>query len=81
MTTAAVLALPAVASATINPVGLTLTQPTGTTAGTSPATVGFNATFSPSAGDSPKDITFALPNGLIANANQASGACLASASP
>ena len=79
VTAAAALALPAAASATITP-ALTLSQNT-TTGGTSPATVGFDATFSPSAGDSPKDITFALPPGLLANANLASGACLASSTP
>ena len=79
VTAAAALALPAAASATITP-ALTLTQST-TTAGTSPATVGFDTMFSPSAGDSPKDITFALPPGLLANANQAGGACLASPTP
>ena len=81
VTAAAAMALPAVASATINPVGLSLTEPTGTTAGTSPATVGFDATFSPSAMDSPKDITFALPSGLLANADQGGGACLRSSTP
>ncbi len=77
----AVLALPAVASASISPVGLSLTEPTGTTAGTSPATVGFDATFSSSPTDSPKDITLALPSGLLANADQAGGACLLSSTP
>jgi len=59
---------------------LTLSQST-TTGGASPATVGFDTTFSPSAGDSPKDITFGLPPGLLANANLANGACLASSTP
>lgn len=76
---AALVALPAVASASITP-ALTLTQSSGTTAGTSPATVGFNAKFSPSTGDSPKDITLALPSGLLANLDQDGGACLASSS-
>ncbi len=77
----ALLALPAVASASISPVGLSLTEPTGTTAGTSPATVGIDATFSSNATDSPKDITFALPSGLLANADQAGGICLLSSTP
>ncbi len=68
-TTAAVLALPAVASAAVTP-ALTVT-PSTTTAGTSPATVGLDATFT---GGSPNDVTFALPTGLLANANQAGGA-------
>jgi len=72
-TTAAVLALPAVAAAAP---ALVVTQST-TTAGTSPATVGFNSTFT----TPPNDVTFALPAGLLANANQAGGACLASATP
>lgn len=78
-TAAAALALPAAAAATITP-ALTLTQNT-TVGGASPATVGFDTTFSPQGGDSPKDVTFALPPGLLANANQAGGACLASATP
>jgi hypothetical protein len=73
---AAALALPAAAAATITP-ALTLTQNT-TVGGTSPATVDFDATFS---GGSPNDVTFALPSGLLANADQAGGACLASSTP
>ena len=73
VTTAAVLALPAVAAAA--PV-LAVTQST-TTAGTNPATVTFNSTFT----SAPNDVTFALPAGLLANANQGGGACLASSTP
>lgn len=73
VTTAAVLALPAVAAAA--PV-LAVTQST-TTAGTSPATVTFNSTFT----SAPNNVTFALPAGLLANANQGGGACLASSTP
>ncbi len=80
MVAGAALALPAVASATISPV-LTLTQPSGTTAGASPATVNLDTTFSPRSGDSPKDITFALPSGLLVNADQAGGACVLSSTP
>ena len=80
VTGAAVLALPAVASATITP-ALTLNQSAGTTAGSSPA-VGFDAVFAPNpAADGVKDVTFALPNGLLANANINGGACLLTATP
>ena len=68
-TTAAVLALPAVAAAA----PLLTVTPSTTTAGTSPATVNFNSTFT----SAPNDVTFALPAGLLANANQGGGACLA----
>jgi hypothetical protein len=80
VTAGAVLALPAIASATITP-ALTVSQPTGTTAGANPATVGVDATFPSTTGDFPNDITFALPSGLLANANQAGGVCLLSATP
>jgi hypothetical protein len=76
----AVLALPAVASASISP-ALTLTEPTGTTAGASPATVGVDATFSSTSGDFPNNVTFALPSGLLANANQDGGVCLLPSAP
>jgi hypothetical protein len=72
VTTAAVLALPAVAAAA----PLLTVTPSTTTAGTSPATVTFNSTFS----TAPNDVTFALPAGLLANANQGGGACLAATS-
>jgi hypothetical protein len=76
----ALLALPAVASATITP-SLTVT-PTNTTAGTNPATVGFDAKFAPApATDGVKDVAFSLPPGLIANATLAGGACLISTTP
>ena len=80
-TVAAVLALPAVASAAITP-ALTLNQSSGTTAGTSPATVGFDAVFAPNpATDGVKDVTFALPPGLLANAGINGGACLVATTP
>jgi hypothetical protein len=70
-----------VASATITP-ALTLNQSAGTIAGTSPATVGFDATFSPNpTTDGVKDVTFALPPGLLANANINGGACLITPGP
>jgi hypothetical protein len=77
---AALAVLPAAASASISPT-LTLTQSSGTTAGSNPATVGFDAAFNPSAGDSVKDVTFALAPGLLANADINGGACLLAASP
>jgi hypothetical protein len=80
VTAAALAALPASALATITP-ALALNQTAGTTAGSSPA-VGFNATFSPNpASDSVKDLSLALPPGLLANENINGGACLTSATP
>jgi hypothetical protein len=76
---AALAALPASALATITPT-LTLDQTAGTTAGGSPAT-GFNATFSPSAGDSVKDLTLGLPPGLLANEAINGGSCLLGPTP
>jgi hypothetical protein len=74
------LALPAAASAAITPT-LTLDQTAGTTAGSSPA-IGFNASFAPSPStDGVKDVTFALPPGLLANEAINNGACLTSSSP
>lgn len=76
---AALAALPATAFANFTP-ALSLNQSAGTTAGSSPAT-GFNATFTSTTGDTVKDLTLALPPGLLANENIAGGACLASATP
>jgi hypothetical protein len=80
VTAAALLAaLPAAASASITP-SLTLSEAT-TIAGSSPAAT-FNATFSPSpTTDGVKDVTFALPPGLLANESIDGGACLISATP
>jgi hypothetical protein len=75
---AALAAIPAAASAAITP-ALTVT-PASTTAGSS-TTIGFDAKFSPTTGDSVKDVTLALPPGLLANENIAGGACLASPPP
>ena len=66
-----------VASASISP-SMTLTQST-TAAGVS-ATVGIDVSFSPSLGDSPKDLTVILPPGLLANAAIDGGACLSNTS-
>ncbi|HEY4826210.1 MAG TPA: hypothetical protein VIH85_05560 [Solirubrobacteraceae bacterium] len=71
---AAFAVLPGTALADFTP-ALSLDQTAGTTAGSSPAT-GFNATFNSTSGDSVKDVTFALPPGLLANANINGGACL-----
>jgi hypothetical protein len=77
---AALAALPASALAAITP-ALTLDQSAGTTAGSNPA-IGFNATFSPNPGtDSVKDLSLALPGGLLANEAIDGGACLTSATP
>jgi hypothetical protein len=77
---AALAVLPAAASASITP-SLTLNQTAGTTAGSSPA-IGFDAVFAPNpATDGVKDVTFALPPGLLANANINGGACLLAATP
>ncbi len=76
---AALGVLPAAASATITP-ALTLDQSAGTTAGSS-TTIGFNAAFSPSSGDSVKDLSLALPPGLLANETINGGACLGSSTP
>jgi hypothetical protein len=77
---AALAALPASALAAITP-SLALDQTAGTTAGSNPA-IGFNATFSPNPlGDSVKDLSLGLPQGLLANANINSGGCLASSTP
>ena len=77
---AALATLPAAASAVITP-SLTLDQSAGTTAGSS-TTIGFNATFSPNpATDSVKDLSLALPPGLLANEAINGGECLGSSTP
>jgi hypothetical protein len=68
-----------VASATITP-ALTLDQSAGTRAG-STVNLGMDLTFSPSSGDSPKDMTLSLPAGLLANASIDGGACLRASAP
>ncbi len=78
-TTAAVLALPAVASAAVTP-ALTLTPSTDDRRH-EPRDGGSRRYVLAFTGDSPKDVTFALPTGLLANANQAGGACLISSTP
>ena len=67
------------ASASVTP-ALTLDQSGGTqAASTIPLGMSFN--FSPSAGDTPKDLTIGLPPGLLADASINGGACLHSSTP
>ncbi|HET7048667.1 MAG TPA: hypothetical protein VFI54_10410 [Solirubrobacteraceae bacterium] len=75
--TAVVLA-PA-ASASVTP-ALSLDQSGGTQAA-STVPLGMNFTFSPTGGDSPKDLTIGLPAGLLADASINGGACLQSSTP
>ena len=65
--------------ASINPVTLTLSP--SSAAGGSTGNLGTDITFSPSSGDSTKDLTLQLPSGLLANAAIDGGACLKSATP
>lgn len=76
---AATAALAPVASASIGTPGVTLTPGSGTAGST--ANLGTDITFSPSSGDSTKDLTLSLPAGLLANAGLDGGACLKSATP
>lgn len=69
----AVAALAPAASASVSP-SMTLTE--STTAAGATSTVGIDVSFSPSSGDSPKDLTVILPPGLLANAAIDGGACL-----
>lgn len=57
---------------------LTLDQSAGTAAGSS-TNLGVDLTFSPSSGDSPKELSLELPPGLLANAAIDGGACLVKA--
>ena len=72
-------ALAPAAGATISPVSVTLT-PTSATAG-STGNLGTDIKFTPSSGDTTKDLTLQLPSGLLANAAIDGGACLKSATP
>ncbi|MDQ2894844.1 MAG: hypothetical protein M3Y09_04265 [Actinomycetota bacterium] len=74
-TVVATAVLAPAASAAITP-SVTLTQ-TGTQAG-SPSDVTLDLKFAPTGSDSPKDLTVALPPGLLANASINGGACLTS---
>ncbi len=75
----AMAALAPAAGATINPVAVTLT-PSSAPAG-STGNLGTDITFTPSSGDSTKDLTLQLPPGLLANAAVDGGACLKSTTP
>jgi hypothetical protein len=70
-------ALASAAGASVAPT-LALDQSAGTAAG-SFSNLGMDLKFSPSTGDSPKDLTLNLPPGLLANGSIDNGACLASA--
>jgi hypothetical protein len=73
----AAVAFAPVASASISP-SMALSQ--STTAAGASADIGIDVSFSPSSGDSPKDLTVVLPAGLLANAAIDGGACLSNTS-
>ena len=75
----AVVAAAPAASASIGTPAVTLTPGSGTAGAT--ANLGTDIKFSPSSGDSAKDLTLELPAGLLANAGIDGGACLKSATP
>jgi hypothetical protein len=74
---AAMAALAPGAGASVTPT-MTLDQSAGTAAG-SFTNLGVDLKFSPAGGDSPKQLTLALPPGLLANASINGGACLVTA--
>ena len=76
----ALAVLASAASASIAPVTVTLDQSAGTAAG-STANLGMDLKFTPTGTDSVKDLTLALPAGLLANASIDRGACLKSSTP
>jgi hypothetical protein len=76
---AGMAALAPSASASIGTPALTLTPTSATAAST--ANLGADIKFSPSGGDSVKNLTLQLPAGLIANASIDAGGCLKSAAP
>lgn len=76
---AAAVALAPAASAAIGTPAVTLTPGSGTSGAV--ANLGTDIKFSPSSGDSTKDLTLELPAGLLANAGIDGGACLKSATP
>jgi hypothetical protein len=76
---AGLAALPPTASASIGTPAVTLTPATGKAGAT--ANLGTDIRFSPTGGDTTKDLTLALPAGLLANAVIDNGACLKSATP
>src|SRR4051794_28992016 len=66
------------ASASISPT-LKLTPSSGSAGST--ANLGMDLKFSPTATDSPKDLTLVLPPGLLADATIDSGRCLSATAP
>jgi hypothetical protein len=76
---AGMAALPPAAWASIGTPSLTLTPSSATAAST--ANLGTDIKFSPSGGDSVKNLTLQLPPGLIANASVDGGACLTATAP
>jgi hypothetical protein len=76
---AGVAALAPSASAAIGTPAVALTPSSATAAST--ANLGADIKFSPSGGDSVKNLTLQLPAGLIANASIDGGGCLKSATP
>src|ERR1700759_3368108 len=70
----AMAAMAPAAGATINPVGVALSP--NTAAAGSTGNLGTDITFTPSSGDTTKDLTLQLPPGLLANAAVDNGACL-----
>jgi hypothetical protein len=77
--TAAMAALAPAALASIGTPAVTLSPATGKAGAT--ANLGTDIKFSPSSGDTTKDLTLELPAGLLANAGIDNGACLTSATP
>ena len=75
----AALATAPAAWASISPT-LTLDQSGGTNSGGT-VPLGMDLHFSPSGGDSPKDMTLTLPPGLASDASIDGGACLRSTAP
>ncbi len=75
----AMAAMAPAAGATINPVTVAL-SPSSAAAG-STGNLGTDITFTPSSGDTTKDLTLQLPPGLLANAAVDNGACLKTTTP
>src|SRR6185437_16665664 len=67
------------AGASISAVKVALSPATATAGST--GNLGTDITFSPSSGDSAKDLTLQLPPGLLANAAIDGGACLKATAP
>jgi hypothetical protein len=76
---AALAVLAPAAEASIGTPAVTLSPSSAAAAST--ANLGTNIAFTPTGGDSVKNLTLQLPPGLIANASTGGGACLKSATP